>query len=134
MHNKGNLYRTITTDDLDIEGESIHVGETVTFMRKISARQLLRISQARDLENKADAIVELVTFIHDEICPMLSKAITSWTWLDIFDGSSLGEYPTVDILRDLAIEEVLYLMNKWIEVAVASGTEKNPPQPSSDQS
>lgn len=137
---------TIVCDDLialDDEGNEYfpHAGEEVTFKRKISARDLVIVSQIAeigDIEDDKERGVEMVKFFHDTVCPILAKAIVSWTWTDVYSEETvlLGE-PDVEALRDLDVEtELQYLLDKWLDVTGSRKTgdsEKNPPQPSSEQ-
>jgi hypothetical protein len=138
---------TIVCDDLtalDDEGGEYfpHAGEEVTFKRKISARDLVIVSQIAEIgeiEDDKERGVEMVKFFHDTVCPILAKAIVSWNWTDVYaekEAVLLGE-PDVEALRDLDVEtELQYLLDKWLDVTGSRKTgdsEKNPQQPSSEQ-
>jgi len=141
---------TVPSDDFVIrEGDEEyhpHEGEVVTFKRKISSRDLLTVAKASELSDEDSGATEMARFFYEEACPVLARAIFSWTWTDMYDdsdepgvmGTPLGKKGKecrvdVETLRDLdATTEIQYLLDKWLDVTSENvSTEANPPKPSS---
>lgn len=128
---------TVPSDDFEIEvGDETyhpHKGEVVTFKRKVTSKDLLTIAKASELQEEGGAD-KMARFFHEEACPVLSRAIFSWTWTDMYTEEPLGEplgkkdseerKVSVDELRELdVLSEVQYLLDKWLDVT--SVEEKN---------
>ena len=78
-------------------------------------------------KEEENSTAKLARFLHDEACPMLSRAIHSWTWTDSFSGDDepLGP-PTTETLQGLdALTEVQYLIEAWLESVGGGEEEKN---------
>ena len=103
-----------------------HAGESVTFRKRVSPRDLMVIARAGDLQNDTEGekgAAKLARFFHDEACVVLGRAIHSWTWTDPYsdEGTAYPE-PSAEALRDLdAQTELQYLLEKWLGVS-------NPPE------
>jgi hypothetical protein len=113
----------VSSDDLVVEdgGEQYypHAGESVTFKKRISPRDLMVIARASDLQDTVDktGAAKLARFFHDEACVVLGRAILSWTWTDPYTEEVYPE-PSADTLRDLdAQSELQYLLEKWLTVS-----------------
>lgn len=117
---------TVKTDDFEIKvGEEVyhpHAGETVTFKRRVTSRDLLTIARASDLQDQEGGAKALAHFFHDEACAVLGRAIFAWTWTDPYEEDEEGNpiplpKPDTEALRDLdAMTELQYLLEKWLDV------------------
>lgn len=134
---------TVPSDDFEIEEDGKtykpHEGEVVTFKRRISSHDLLVIAEASELKDTGEeGGAELARFFYNDACPVLARAIFSWTWTDMYTDEPLGKplgkksdeerQPSVDDLRALdALSEIQYLLDKWLDVTAPD--EKNLPKP-----
>lgn len=119
---------TVPSDDFEIEiGDETyhpHKGEVVTFKRRVSSKDLLTIAKASELQDEGGA-EKMARFFYEEACPVLARAIFSWTWTDMYSEEPLGEplgktdecKVGVDELRELdVLSEVQYLLDQWLDV------------------
>ena len=127
---------TVKTDDFKIEVDEEtyhpHAGETVTFKRRVTSRDLLTIARAGDLQGQEGGAKAMALFFHDEACAVLGRAIFAWTWTDPYDEDEEGNpiplpKPNTEALRDLdAMTELQYLLEKWLDVTSPGTYEGNP--------
>ena len=117
------------SDDFVMEynGEEYHPheGEEVVFRRVISPSALMKMMKAANMQNVDQEAA--IDYLYEDACPVLFKAIQSWTWTDMYDGEKLEL--SIDTLRELSIEEINYLTEKFFESA-GGGEEKNDSAPS----
>lgn len=132
---------TVPSDDFVIEedGEEYHphAGEQVTFRKRVSARDLLVIAKAQELQEELQetgGAAELASFFYNDACPVLARAILAWDWTDPYEEDGEGNpvpysSPTVDTLRDLdAMTELQYLLEKWLDVTSSPDEESGEDQ------
>lgn len=130
---------TIPSDDLliNVNGEEFypHTGESVTFKRKMTPRDLMVMADVAGIQDKyKDRPLEAAQVLYGTLCPLLSKRIDDWDWTDD-DGKPYpkpSEDDFVETLYDLALEEINYLVEKYNSASAPQETEKNSQQPSSE--
>ena len=127
---------TVSSDDFIVMlGEQEfkpHEGEEVVFKKRLSPGDLLTLVKAEEMRQKDDVSgQDMIKFYHDEACPVIAKALVSWTWTDPWTDKKLPE-PDLAVVRDLDIStEVMYLLGKWLEVCSPDTVQEKNPQPPS---
>lgn len=133
-----------------------HKGEEVTFKKRaISIRTMRLVSNMSELQAQSNKLekreeeleakgkelpkkdqdllaksrAKVTGILTNDIAPNLARAILDWTWTDMYDESENPEplpKPTLETLRDLDIEEISYLLEKWTSLSMSSEEVPNP--------
>jgi len=117
-----------------------HKGEKVVFRRRISPRNLMALLKVQGFGEDSEDTQAMAEFMYSDVCEILPSVIQSWTWTDPYSENAKEptKYPkpSAEALRDISLDELQYLIGKWVEVTggASEGEEKNPPQPSSEPS
>ena len=123
--------------DLEIEykGGSYkpHDGEDVWFIPHSPADDALTILELANAEDQAAVLGKLI----HEICPILARAIDSWSWTDPRTEKPIGTKdgkrtrPSAEDIGSLHYEEIVYLVNSFFE---ETQPETNPQSASLEES
>ena len=106
------------TDD---EGNQImpREGEWVQMHKRIPAR-MVRLLMNAQVEFGDEAVVSNLGETLETLIPLLAKIIHAWNWTDIWDEQRPAlPSPSVEVLWDLDIEEIFYLVGKVMEQSSA---------------
>ena len=103
----------------DGDQQPLRAGQWVEFKRKITPGNM-RTMLGFSIQAEADNYAELAMGI-DTLIDLLSHKIVAWNWTDLesADGAPLPP-PSAEVLRELDFDDVLNLVNLYVDIAFPS--------------